>query len=51
MVTVFNVGQGDSILLHPEEDCIFTEVPLLVDCGPKGANVHLKFGLFLFLRC
>lgn len=32
MLTVFNVGQGDSFLLA-FEDCLFNEMPLLIDTG------------------
>lgn len=38
-VEVFNVGQGDSILLRPEIDCKHNEKPFLIDCGPQSAKV------------
>lgn len=41
MVTVFNVGQGDSILIEPDFTCnLIIDVPLLIDCGPKSAKVY-----------
>lgn len=39
MLTVFNVGQGDSFLLHPPCPCVFNSPPLLIDTGPSGAAV------------
>lgn len=43
MVTVFNVGQGDSILIEPDFTCdLIRDIPLLIDCGPKSAHVYRK---------
>jgi len=42
MLTVFNVYQGDSCLLNPKSRCIFNELPLLIDCGLKKAEVYKK---------
>jgi beta-lactamase superfamily II metal-dependent hydrolase len=39
MLTVFNVGQGDSILFKPHSDCKYSNQPLLVDFGPDNSNV------------
>ena len=39
MLKVYNVGQGDSFLLRPNNNCLFDKAPLLVDCGPSKANV------------
>jgi beta-lactamase superfamily II metal-dependent hydrolase len=39
LLTVFNVGQGDALLLRPEVGCKFDEPPLLVDTGPSAAKV------------
>lgn len=43
MLTVFNVGQGDAFLLHPEDKgldfCEFSAKPLLIDTGPACARV------------
>lgn len=41
-VKVFNVGQGDSFLLLPDNSCMYREVPLLVDLGPQNAKVADK---------
>ncbi len=38
-MTVFNVKQGDSLLLRPEFGCDFYELPLLIDTGPSAARV------------
>ena len=43
MITVFNVGQGDSILLQPDFGCCFREFPLLIDCGSRSQQVFSKF--------
>ncbi len=45
MIQVFNVGQGDSFLLHPDFRCNFDKTPLLIDCGPKKAKVASKIKL------
>lgn len=42
MLTVFNVGQGDSFLLTANENCQFNEPPLLIDTGPAGAKVSTR---------
>lgn len=34
MLTVFNVGQGDSLLFNPGP-CLFSSIPILVDAGPR----------------
>jgi len=39
MIKVFNVGQGDSFLLIPNNECSFDETPLLIDCGPRNAYI------------
>ncbi len=39
MLKVFNVGQGDSLLLRPDARCKFDTLPLLVDTGPSVAKV------------
>jgi len=40
MLTVFNVGQGDSFLIHPRCGCTFDEPhPLLVDTGAPSARI------------
>lgn len=36
MLTMFNCGQGDSMLLHPSGGCYWSEIPLLIDAGPVG---------------
>ena len=38
MITVFNVGNGDSFLIEDDE----LSYPLLIDTGPRGANVVSK---------
>ena len=47
MLTVFNVGQGDSFLLCPDPSldnfCEFSATPLLIDTGPSCAKVGDKF--------
>jgi beta-lactamase superfamily II metal-dependent hydrolase len=43
MLTVFNVGQGDSCLLESDFGCIFDNAPLLIDCGLQKAKVSTKF--------
>lgn len=43
MLTVFNVGQGDSCLLESDFGCIFNREPLLIDCGVGKQKVHTKF--------
>ncbi|SPZ60307.1 ComEC family competence protein [Serratia quinivorans] len=40
-VTVFNVKQGDSFLIHSEM-CFSNVIPLLVDTGCKTANIKMK---------
>lgn len=42
MITVFNVGQGDSILLKPNFNCYCSDVPLLIDCGSDSQQVFTK---------
>lgn len=46
MLTVYNVGQGDSMLLTGMTNamCCFDDEPLLVDCGLQKANVHSMIG-------
>ena len=39
MLTVFNVGQGDALLLKPKSHCKYAQPPLLVDTGPSRAKV------------
>lgn len=39
MLTVFNVGQGDSLLLRGDKGCFFHHNPLLIDCGTQDAKV------------
>lgn len=39
MIKIFNVGQGDSFLLIPNDECSFDETPLLIDCGPRNAHI------------
>lgn len=43
LLTVFNVGQGDAFLLHPEDKgldfCEFSATPLLIDTGSACARV------------
>lgn len=39
LISVFNVGQGDSILLKSHRNCCFDKNPLLIDCGPQVAKV------------
>ncbi|WP_413699649.1 ComEC/Rec2 family competence protein [Psychromonas sp. KJ10-10] len=41
-VEVFNVGQGDSFLLLPDDSCMFSQTPILVDVGPQSAKVADK---------
>ncbi len=41
LLNVFNVGQGDSFLLSPKE-CIFKEIPLMIDCGPQKEKISNK---------
>ncbi|WP_438454778.1 ComEC/Rec2 family competence protein [Vreelandella venusta] len=43
-VVVFNVGQGDSILLRPAHHCVHRETPFLIDCGPQRAKVSDRLG-------
>ena len=43
MLTVFNVGQGDSCLLESDFRCIFDEASLLIDCGVQKAKISTKF--------
>ncbi|MGR3087025.1 hypothetical protein ABMY21_20835 [Vibrio vulnificus] len=38
-VEVFNVGQGDSILIQGVQGTRFNDIPLLVDLGPQKAKV------------
>ena len=38
-VKVFNVGQGDSILLEPEEGCDFCGEVFLIDVGPGNLDI------------
>jgi hypothetical protein len=33
---VFNCKQGDSMLLHPDGGCVWSEIPLLIDTGPRS---------------
>lgn len=44
MLTVFNVGQGDALLLKPDFGCKFGQPPLLVDTGPSAAKVADRIG-------
>lgn len=39
MLTVFNVGQGDSFLLKAHDECMFNEPPLLIDTGSAIAKI------------
>lgn len=39
---VFNVGQGDSLLINPQGSCQFSKKPLLIDTGPLKAKVITK---------
>lgn len=43
MLTVFNVGQGDSSLIESDFGCIFDHEPLLIDCGLSKEKIHTKF--------
>lgn len=47
MLTVYNVKQGDSLLLAGTSSttCCFDDEPLLIDCGLQKAAVHSKIGL------
>ncbi|ENB9457364.1 ComEC/Rec2 family competence protein [Morganella morganii] len=40
-ITVYNVKQGDSFLIH-NENCLSNVPPLLVDTGCKKYNIHKK---------
>lgn len=42
VLTIYNVGQGDSMLLTSmaSTTCCFDREPLLIDCGLQKANVH-----------
>lgn len=42
MLTVFNVGQGDSFLLEGHDGCQFNAPPLLIDTGHAYAKVASK---------
>jgi len=45
MLTVFNVGQGDALLIQPCWGCKFDETiegPLLIDTGPQKAKIALR---------
>ena len=39
MIKIYNVGQGDSFLLKPN-NCMYEEDPILIDCGTKSAKVY-----------
>jgi beta-lactamase superfamily II metal-dependent hydrolase len=41
ILTVYNVGQGDSFLLSPE-NCVLKDIPLLIDCGPEKEKIANK---------
>lgn len=40
-LTLFNCGQGDSMLLHPRA-CYWSDIPLLIDAGPIGFTPPLN---------
>lgn len=40
MLTVFNVGQGDSLLLSAPAGCDFCSNNLLIDAGPAQSKIH-----------
>jgi beta-lactamase superfamily II metal-dependent hydrolase len=44
MLTVYNVGQGDSMLLTTMcvNSCCFDKEPMLIDCGHAKAAVHTR---------
>jgi len=44
ILKVNNVGQGDSYLLYPDMNCMFNELPFLVDCGPTKSKIIKKIG-------
>jgi beta-lactamase superfamily II metal-dependent hydrolase len=44
MLTIFNIGQGDSLLLEAENGCTYTDPPLLIDAGPARAKVANRIG-------
>lgn len=39
VLTVYNVGQGDALLIQAPANCVFDRPPLLVDTGPARAKV------------
>lgn len=41
-LTMFNCGQGDSMLLHPGGRCYWSEIPLLIDAGPANFTPPLN---------
>ncbi|WP_071925032.1 ComEC/Rec2 family competence protein [Luteibacter rhizovicinus] len=47
MLTVYNVKQGDAMLLSGMSDasCCFDKEPLLIDCGLQKAAVHSMIGV------
>lgn len=46
VLTIYNVGQGDSMLLTSmaSTTCCFDREPLLIDCGLQKAKVHSMIG-------
>lgn len=45
MLTMINVGQGDAFIINPQNECVFSHSPLLVDTGPANAKVEAKIPL------
>lgn len=39
ILQVLNVGQGDSMILRPEDSCVFKGETFLIDLGPGGYDV------------
>jgi beta-lactamase superfamily II metal-dependent hydrolase len=42
-LSVFNVGQADSLVISPIEKCDFEGIPILIDCGQGNRNVFRYF--------
>ena len=39
VIKVLNVGQGDSLILLPPEECIFDNKTVFVDLGPGQVDI------------
>lgn len=44
VLKVLNVGHGDSIILRPEDGCVFMDETILIDLGDGGTDITSSIG-------